>query len=211
VRLSLLSVRVALLAERLRVTSSALVLTVAAELERLTTPLSDVAVSEDAVTEPSMSAATVVIEALGSAVTLRLSVLAEFVLVPLTVKLLLVDVSNTLSPLRVIETLLSAALLLIVDASVETVSKPVPVDCRLRLAPLASTDTSLELSDRVVLPAVVSMVVAVVDRLMSPVAEVAVRAGLLTLPKMSAAEVDTVVLSAETLKVRAPAALVVVP
>jgi hypothetical protein len=211
VRLSLSELSVTLLALRMSDTSSAVVLTVEAELERLTTPVDDVAVSEELLTDPSMSAATVVTEADGSAVALRVSVLAEFVLVPVTVKLSLVDVSATVSPLSIIETSLSAAKLLIVDASDDNVTVPVPVAFTVRALPLDVRVTSSALSSRLVFPAVVSTVAAEVDRLMSPVDELAVKEIPVTLPNISAAAVDTLVVAAETLRVRVPLALAVVP
>jgi hypothetical protein len=208
---SLLEVTETLLALRTSETSSAVVVTVEAEPDRAMLPLPDVAVSEELLTDPSMSAATVVTEADGSAVAFRVSVLAESVLVPLTVRLLLVDVSDTVLALTVIETSLSAAVVLIVDASVDTVNNPVPDDWTVKLLPVAVRVTSSALSSRLVLPAVVSTVAAEVDRLMSPVDELAVREVPVTLPNISAAAVDTLVLAAETLRVRVPLALAVVP
>jgi hypothetical protein len=108
--------------------SLAVVLTVEAELESVMLPVVDVAFNVPALAVPRMSAAALVMVAVSSAVALRLSALAASVLVPLTVRLLLDDVSETLTPLSVKAKLPSLAVVVTVVALVEAVRVPVPLD-----------------------------------------------------------------------------------
>jgi hypothetical protein len=96
--------------------SVAIVLTVEAELLKVILPLAVVDCSAELLTEPRMSAASARTDTVPSAITLKVSWLAESVLVPDTVKLLLFEVSDTLPALRERVTLPSVAVVLIVEA-----------------------------------------------------------------------------------------------